>query len=36
MEKKNICTLCIGRVGNIRWITIGELLLKDLDNADFI
>ena len=26
--KKNICTLCIGRVGNIRWITIGELLLK--------
>ena len=34
--KKNICTICIGRVGNIRWITIGELLLKDLGNADFI
>ena len=27
--KKNI------RVGNIRWITIGDLLLKDLGNADF-
>ena len=35
-DEKNICTICIGRVGNIRWITIGELLLKDLGNADFI
>ena len=24
------------RVGTIRWITIGDLLLKDLGNADFI